>query len=74
MGNISRLAQSLPGGGELTISAMQPCEKAEIGRKTLCFVRRCMQNPALRAQIKARAAEIRANGEYGCGKGADTCV
>ena len=74
MGNISRLAQSLPGGGELTISAMQHYEKAEIGRNTLCFVRRCMQNPDLRAQIKARAAEIRANGEYGCGKGADTCV
>ena len=74
MGNISRLAQSLPGGGELTISAMQPYEKAEIGRKTLCFVRRCMQNPDLRAQIKARAAEIRANGEYGCGRGGDSCV
>ena len=69
MGNISRLAQSLPGGGELTISAMEPYERKEIGRKTLCFVRRCMQNPDLRAQIKARAAEIRANGEYGCGRG-----
>lgn len=69
MGNIKELVRDWPGGGELTIQAMEPSERAELGRKTLCFVRRCMQNPELRARIKARAAEIRANGEYGCGQG-----
>ena len=39
-----------------------------IGRKTYNFVRRCRQNPELWARIQARAAEILANGEYGCGK------
>ena len=38
-----------------------------IGRKTYDFVRQCMQDPVLRERIKARAAEIRANGEYGLG-------
>lgn len=36
-----------------------------IGRKTYNFVKSCMKDPDLRARIQARAAEIRANGEYG---------
>ena len=47
-------------GGEVTIAAMDEYSRAEIGRKTYRFVRRCMQNPELRAKIQARAAEIRA--------------
>lgn len=47
-------------GGEATIAAMDEYSRAEIGRKTYRFVRRCMQNPELRAKIQARAAEIRA--------------
>lgn len=39
-----------------------------IGRKTYDFVRTCRNDPELWARIQARAAEIRANGEYGCGK------
>lgn len=47
-------------GGEATIAAMDEYSRAEIGRKTYRFVRRCMKDPALRAVIQARAAEIRA--------------
>ena len=47
-------------GGEATIAAMDEYSRAEIGRKTYRFVRRCMQNPELRAKIQARAAELRA--------------
>lgn len=36
-----------------------------IGRKTYNFVKSCMKDPDLRVRIQARAAEIRANGEYG---------
>lgn len=47
-------------GGEATIAAMDEYSRAEIGRKTYRFVRRCMKDPILRAVIQARAAEIRA--------------
>lgn len=53
----------LPGGGELTIAAMDEYSRAEIGRKTYRFVRRCMRDPELRAKIKARAAELQAEAE-----------
>lgn len=56
-------AAEVVGGGELTIAAMDEYSRAEIGRKTYRFVRQCMKDPELRARIKARAAEIRANGE-----------
>ena len=49
-------------GGEAAIAAMDEYSRAEIGRKTYRFVRRCMQDPELRARIKARAAELRAEG------------
>ena len=49
-------------GGEATIAAMDEYSRAEIGRKTYRFVRRCMQDPELRARIKARAAELQAEG------------
>ena len=49
-------------GGEAAIAAMDEYRRAEIGRKTYRFVRRCMQDPELRARIKARAAELRAEG------------
>ena len=52
------------GGGEVTIAGMDDDELLEIGRKTYAFARRVMRNPELRTLIKARAAEIRANGEY----------
>ena len=51
------------GGGELTIAAMDEYSRLEIGRKTYRFVRRCMRDPVLRAKIKARAAELRAEAE-----------
>lgn len=47
-------------GGEAAIAAMDEYSRAEIGRKTYRFVRRCMRDPELRARIKARAAELRA--------------
>ena len=47
-------------GGEATIAAMDEYSRAEIGRKTYRFVRRLMRDPALRALIKARAAELQA--------------
>lgn len=50
-------------GGEATIAAMDEYSRAEIGRKTYRFVRRCMKDPELRARIKARAAELRAQQE-----------
>ena len=50
----------LEGGGELTIAAMDQYSRAEIGRKTYNFVRRCMRDPVLREKIETRAAEIRA--------------
>ena len=54
-------------GGEATIAAMDENGRWNIGRKTYLFVRRCMQDPVLREQIKARAAEIRAQQEgVGC--------
>ena len=49
-------------GGEAAIAAMDEYSRAEIGRKTYRFVRRCMQDPELRARIKSRAAELRAEG------------
>ena len=49
-------------GGEAAIAAMDEYSRAEIGRKTYRFVRRCMQDPELRARIKARAAELLAEG------------
>ena len=52
-------------GGEATIAAMDEYSRAGIGRKTYRFVRRCMQDPELRARIKARAAELRAEGRSG---------
>ena len=52
------------GGGELTIAAMDEYSRLEIGRKTLNFVRQCMRDPVLRERIEARAAQIRASGEY----------
>ena len=48
------------GGAELAIAAMDEYSRAEIGRKTYRFVRRCMRDPELRAKIKARAAELQA--------------
>jgi len=50
-------------GGEATIAAMDEYSRAEIGRKTYRFVRRCMQDPALCAKIKARAEELRAQND-----------
>lgn len=47
-------------GAEATIAAMDKYSRAEIGRKTYRFVRRCMQDPVLRERIKARAAELQA--------------
>lgn len=49
-------------GGEATIAAMDEYSRAEIGRKTYRFVRRVMRNPEMKALIKKRAEEIRANG------------
>lgn len=56
--------QAVPGraGGEAAIAAMDEYSRAEIGRKTYRFVRRCMQDPELRARIQARAAQLREEG------------
>lgn len=48
------------GGAEVTIAAMDEYSRAEIGRKTLCFVRRMKQDPEKWAVIQARKAQ-RAN-------------
>lgn len=41
----------------------------QIGAATIAAIRRTQrEDPELWARIKARAAEIRENGEYGCGK------
>lgn len=47
-------------GGEATIAAMNEYSRAEIGRKTLRFVRHLKRDPEIWAKIQARAAEIRA--------------
>jgi hypothetical protein len=60
MDNIKINTMPEHGGGELTIAAMDEYSRAEIGRKTYRFVRRCMRDPVLRAKIKARAAELKA--------------
>ena len=44
------------GGAEVTIAAMDEYSRAEIGRKTLCFVRRMRQDPAVWEMVKARTA------------------
>lgn len=46
-------------GGETTIAAMDENSRHEIGRKTYRFVRRVMQDPEMRARIRARAEELR---------------
>lgn len=46
-------------GGGAAIAAMDEYSRAEIGRKTYRFVRRCMRDPELRARIQARAAQLR---------------
>lgn len=51
-------------GGEATIAAMDKYSYAEIGRKTYRFVRRVMRDPEMKAKIRERAAQIRAeNGQ-----------
>lgn len=55
-----RARQQLPGGGELTIEAMDEHQRYEIGRSTYNFVRSVMQNPEMRRIIQERAAQIRA--------------
>ena len=52
--------QQLPGGGELTIEAMDDGQRLELGRKTYNFVRSVMRDPELRRIIQERAAQIRA--------------
>lgn len=47
-------------GGETTIAAMNEYSRAEIGRKTLRFVRHLKRDPEIWAKIQARATEIRA--------------
>ena len=49
-------------GGEAAIAAMDESSRANIGQKTYRFVRRVMQDPALRELIKARAEELRREG------------
>lgn len=56
-------SEEITGGGELTLAAMDEYSRLELGRKTLMFVKRCMRDPELRAKIKARAEEIRAERE-----------
>lgn len=51
------------GGGELTLAAMNEYQRMEIGRKTYRFCKSVMRDPVLRARVKARAAEIRAENE-----------
>lgn len=64
MSSQKRVPLRLPqGGGELTIAAMDQYERMEIGRKTYVFARSVMRDPVLRARVKARAAEIRAENE-----------
>lgn len=58
-------------GGEAAIAAMDQYSRTEIGRKTYNFVRRCMRDPALKARIRARAAELR--GEVN-GDGTEECI
>lgn len=60
MNNIEMRSTAGVEGGEATIAAMDEYSRAEIGRKTYRFVRRCMKDPELRAKIQARAAELRA--------------
>ena len=60
MADMKIYAAGLQGGGELTIAAMDEYSRAEVGRKTYNFVRRCLRDPVLREKIEARAAEIRA--------------
>ena len=55
-----QIRQQLPGGGELTIEAMDNGQRFELGRTTYNFVRRAMRNPELRKIIQERAAQIRA--------------
>ena len=60
---VMETSEEITGGGELTLAAMDEYSRMELGRKTLMFVRRCMRDPELRAKIKARAAQIRAERE-----------
>ena len=61
--HIRPVVPRLEAGGEATLAAMDDNGRWNIGRKTYQFVRRCMRDPVLRAQIKTRAAEIRAQTE-----------
>lgn len=54
---------AFPEGGAPIVAAMDEYTRMEIGRKTCCFVMRCMRNPELNAKIQARAAELRAEAE-----------
>lgn len=40
-------------------AVMEANRRLELGRKTLAFVKRAMQDPAIRDRIQARAAQIR---------------
>lgn len=52
------------GGGELTIAAMDEGQRREIGRKTYRFALRCRQNPEIWALVKAKEAQLRAEGFF----------
>lgn len=63
METVRHIPITLPqGGGELTITAMDEYSRLNIGRRTYVFARSVMRDPELRAKVKARAAEIKANG------------
>jgi hypothetical protein len=40
-------------------AVMEASRRLELGRKTLAFVKRAMQDPVIRDRIQARAAQIR---------------
>ena len=56
------------GGASGAIRGMNQYSREEIGRKTWLFVRRCMQDPELRAKIQQRAEEICQSQEGGGGE------
>ena len=55
-----RIRRELPGGGELTLEAMDEYQLLEVGRKVYECARIIMRNPEYRKMIKEEAARLQA--------------
>lgn len=52
------------GGAEIIMASMNEWERNDLARRTLVAVRRARQDPAIWAMVKAKEAQLRAEGFF----------